>query len=280
MGIVAEIERSLARQREHDQADGLSELRTSTMTHLVWAPPRWLERAQRTLAGLVEQHPARTIFLVPEPGRRDEVEATASRLEFTVAGAAHEVVAEVVEIRLRGTPRKHPASVVLPLLRSDLPVFCRWRGEPAFGASELDELVELCDRLVVDSNEWRRIPAAYGELCGLFEQAAVSDIAFSRSLPWRARLAEHWPGIAGIERLRVEGPRADSLLVAGWLRSRLDRHVTLTRRDAPTIRTIAVDGQQIAEPFGQAATGSELLSAELDVFSRDRIYEAAVHAAL
>jgi hypothetical protein len=94
------------------------------------------------------------------------------------------------------------------------------------------------------------------------------------------RLAEHWPGIAGIERLRVEGPRADSLLVAGWLRSRLDRHVALTRRDAPTIQAIAVDGRQIAEPFGQAATGSELLSAELDVFSRDRVYEAAVHAAL
>ncbi len=279
MGVVAEIERQLATERARDETDGMSELRTSTMTHLVWAPPRWLERARTTLAGLAERHPARTILLVPEPGRRDAVEATASRLEFALAGVAHEVVAEVVEIRLRGNPRKHPASVVLPLLRSDLPVFCRWRGEPAWGASELEQLVELCDRFVVDSSEWRRLPAAYGELDGLFADTAVSDIAFARSLPWRVRLAERWPGIAAIERVRIEGPRADSLLIAGWLRSRLDRHVVLTRRDAPSLRAVAVDGKPLAEPFGMTLTGSELLSAELDVFSRDRVYEAAVRAA-
>ena len=68
-------------------------------------------------------------------------------------------------------------------------------------------------------------------LAELFDRVAVSDIAFSRTLPWRRRLAELWPGIGTIEKLRVEGPRADAELVAGWLRSRLKRDVALTRRE-------------------------------------------------
>ena len=37
----------------------------------------------------------------------------------------------MIELRLRGSAAHHPGSIVLPLLVSDLPVFCRWRGEPA-----------------------------------------------------------------------------------------------------------------------------------------------------
>ena len=111
----------------------------------------------------------------------------------------------------------------------------------------------------------------------LFDSVAVSDIAFSRTLPWRRRLAELWPEIGGIEKLRVEGPRADAELVAGWLRSRLKRDVTLTRRNAPEVRAMWVDGEPVESP-GELLNGSELLSAELDQFGRNAVYEAAVRA--
>ena len=88
-----------------------------------------------------------------------------------------------------------------------------------------------------------------------------------------------WPGIATIEKLRVEGPRADAELVAGWLRSRLKREVALTRRDAETIQAIWVDGEAVG-PAGDLLSSSELLSRELDQFGRDPVYEAAVLAAL
>ena len=42
MGVVADIERRLARLRSAQEDDGVPELRTSTMTHVVWAPPAWL----------------------------------------------------------------------------------------------------------------------------------------------------------------------------------------------------------------------------------------------
>lgn len=257
----------------------MPELRTSTMTHIVWCPPEWHAKARVTLAGLAERHPARTIFLIPQSGRKSEVVARAELKGFQLPGMAHEVLSEVIQIRLHGDAVHHPGSIITPLLVSDLPVFCRWRGEPIWGSGELEEILGVTDRLVVDSSEWRRPPAAYAELASLFQRTAVSDIAFSRSLQWRRRLADLWPGIASITKLRVEGPRADAELIAGWLRSRLKREVSLTRRNAESIQAIWVDGDAVV-PAGDLLSSSELLSGELDQFGRDPVYEAAVRAVL
>jgi glucose-6-phosphate dehydrogenase assembly protein OpcA len=278
VGVVAEVERKLARQRCQQEADTLPELRTSTMTHVVWAPPKWVARAKRVLAGLAERHPSRTIILVPSPGRRSAVEAHATIRDFEVPGG-REVLSEVIELRLHGDAAKHPASVVLPLLISDLPAFCRWRGEPDWGSQALAELVDVCDRLVVDSSEWSRLPAAYADLSGLFERAAVSDIVWRRTLAWREALAARWPGIRSIERLTVEGPKADAHLLAGWLRSRLRREVAVTRRSSELVTGVRVDGEPVEPPTGKELSRSDLLSAELDTLARDPVYEAAVRAA-
>jgi hypothetical protein len=75
-------------------------------------------------------------------------------------------------------------------------------------------------------------------------------------------------------------PRADALLLAAWLRSRLRREVALTRRNADLVTTVLVDGEPIEPtPRSGTPTGSDLLSAELDTLSRDTLFEAAVHAA-
>jgi glucose-6-phosphate dehydrogenase assembly protein OpcA len=279
MAVVAEIERKLARRRCEQEADGMPDLRTSTMTHLVWAPPEWFARAKRVLDGLAERHPARTIFLVPLPGRGSDIEAEVSVRAFGADGG-RTMISEVVVIRLHGKASRHPASLVLPLLISDLPVFCRWRGSPDWGGTALEELVEVADRLVVDSSEWRgRLPRAYTELARRFDRVAASDIAWRRALPWRVALAARWPGIARARTLTVEGPRADALLLAGWLRSRLRRELTLTQRAADAVQAVRIDGDPVERPPEPPATGSDLLSAELDVYARDPVYEAAVRAA-
>lgn len=277
MGVVAEIERKLARTRCRQEADATPELRTSTMTHVVWAPPNWVAPAKRVLAGLAERHPSRTILLVPLPGRRSAVEADATIRDFEIPGG-REVLSEVIEVRLRGDAANHPASIVLPLLISDLPAFCRWRGRPDWRSEALGEIVDVCDRLVVDSSEWSGLPAAYGALARLFPRAAVSDIAWRRTLPWRAVLASRWPEIRSIERLWVKGPQSDAQLLAGWLRSRLRRDVALTRSSAENTTSVRVDGEPVQAPLGKALSASDLLSAELDTLARDPIYEAAVKA--
>jgi glucose-6-phosphate dehydrogenase assembly protein OpcA len=277
MGVVAEIEDKLARLREKASSGGAPVLRTSTMTHLAWAPPAWLPKARATLAGLRDRHPARTILLVPEPRRETAITAKVGLYAVEIEGL-RDAYAEVIEVKLRGAAVEHPASIVLSLLISDLPVFCRWRGEPDWESPQLDELLGVIDRLVVDSSEWRGLPAGYERLAQLFDRVAVSDIAFSRTLAWRARLAERWPEIRAMSRLSVQGPKADALLLAGWLRSRLQREIVLSWRGAETVTAVRIDGESIVPPIGELESGSDLLSGELDVFGRDPIFEGAVRA--
>ena len=279
MSVVTDVERQLGELREQEAADGTPDLRTSVMTHVAWAPPKWADAARRTLAGLDERHPSRTILLFPEPRAKTGIDVTVSMRCFAMAGVTREVCSEVIELRLGGKRAQAPASIVRPLLISDLPTFCRWRGEPPWGEPELEQLVGVCDRLVVDSSEWTGVPAAYEQLALLFDRVAVSDIAWGRARDWRGRLAALWPGIKKAERLSVTGPKADALLLAGWLRSRLRREVALTRRSAKELTRVAVDGVAVDAPLGGPPTASDLLSAELDLFGRDPIYEASVKVA-
>ena len=270
---ISAIERALAEERPEGA------LRTSVMTHLVWAPQKWLQAAERTLAGLSERHPSRTVLLTPAPRRKDGIDAKVDVREFRVEGSSRCVASEVIELMLKGRRFEAPASIAVPLLISDLPVFCRWRGEPPWEAQELEELVGVVDRLVVDSSEWTGLPGSYDRLADLFDRVGVSDIAWTRTLPWRARLAGLWPDIRLAGSIEVTAPLSDALLLVGWLRSRLRKHVELVHRPGRSIRRVAIDGTRIAPPDAEALSPSDLLSENLDVFGRDPIYEAAVRAA-
>jgi Glucose-6-phosphate dehydrogenase subunit N-terminal domain/Glucose-6-phosphate dehydrogenase subunit C-terminal domain len=262
-------------------SDSHSNLRTSVMTHTAWVPKNWLDAARGALAGLAEAHPSRTILLVPDPqAERDAIDARLSVYCFDLPGETRNICSEVVELHLSGSRATAPASVVEPLLISGLPVFSRWRGRPPFGSQEFGQMIHVVDRLIVDSAEWDDHSGDYGELLTCFDQTAVSDIAFRRSLRWRALLAELWPGIVDVKTLAVTGPTADALLLAGWLRSRLDREIALEHVEADELHSVSVDGDAVGLPRGDAPEPSQLLSAELDQFGRDSIYEAAVRAAL
>ena len=274
---VLEVERELAGLRDASTQEGQPpNQRTSVMTHLAWVPADWEEAAERTLAGLAEQHPSRTIILFPRPENDDGLDMDASVQCFAFGKQA--VCAEVIRVRLCGETAKHPASVVVPLLVADLPVFCRWRGRPEFD-EVFDELVGVADRLIVDSTEWPSdtLSRSYGELARRFDRTAVSDIAWERTERWRREIAAAWP-FEGRE-LSVTATRAQALLLAGWLRSRLGHDVELEHEPAEILTGVYVDGRQVDAPVGEPPPPSDLLSHQLDRFTRDPIYEAAARAA-
>jgi hypothetical protein len=273
---IGELEHQLACLR--DANDGTF-MRTSVMTHLAWVPEEWLGKALDTLHALEERHPSRTIVITPRQGQEHSIDAHVSLTCFKLPGTERHVCTEVIELSLAGTAANAPASVVLPLLIPDLPVFLRWRGRPDFDAVQWQQLTGVADRLIVDSTEWPDVPEAYRGLEAVFDEIAASDIAWARTGRWRALLASLWPEIAKVERIRVRGTAAQAHLLRGWLVSRLHHAIELEVDEAELLEGVDLDGEPAPFPKGQAPPSSELLSDELDRYGRDPIYEAAVHAA-
>jgi Glucose-6-phosphate dehydrogenase subunit len=258
---IEEIENALADLRLRVGHGGAPDLRTSVLTHMAWVPQEWQAAATETLAGLGEQHPSRTLLLFPQPEEGDRLTAKVFLECHPLEGEERKLCNEVVELGLGGPRSEAPASVAMPLLLPDLPVFIRWRGRPAFRTEQFGQMLAIVDRLIVDSAEWPDVPGAYAELEQFFAIAAVSDIAWRRTLPWREALARDWPELPD----RIAGPPAEAALLAGWLRSRAG--VEVAREPADDI------------PYAEELDPSALLSEELDVFGRDEVYEDAAKTA-
>jgi hypothetical protein len=274
-----DVDSALARLRAQMAADAPS-MRTSVMTHIAWVPHGWREPARAALEGMAERHPSRTILLFPEPHADDNrIDARAEVERWEVPDTDRGLVTEVVELTLRGARAQAPASVVEPLLISDLPVFLRWRGEPPWDAPELEQLVAVTDRLIVDSTEWEDLPKPYSRLSELFPRCAASDIAWARTSRWRSHLATLWPGIADVQTVRVRGTAAQAWLLCGWLRSKFVRNeIVLEHEPADTLEGVALDGDTVPLPPGSPPAPWDVLSDELDRFTADPVYEAAVLA--
>jgi glucose-6-phosphate dehydrogenase assembly protein OpcA len=269
---VDEIERRLG---ELDAED--AEHRTSVLTHMVWVPPEWARAVERVMEGLGPRVPSRTLILHPDPkAAADRLDARIEHHCFPEVGES--ICAEVVHLWLRGGTVRVPGSVVVSLLLPDLPAFLRWRGKPPFGKPEFEELVEVADRLIVDSCEWTGLPRAYDRIAEVFDRITVSDLAWARTLRWRAGLADLWPEIKQARTLHVTGRKGEAHLLGGWLRSRLRKDLTVRHTEARLIRRVEVDGRPVRPARLPAASASDLLSEQLEVFGRDPVYEAAVRA--
>ena len=277
LASISDIDAELARLRT-DPDSGDPYQRTSVMTHLAWVPGEWVEAAEDVLAGLAERHPSRTIVLVPDPEADDALEASVEVDRFP-SGQGRDVAVETIRLRLCGERAAAPASVVQPLLLPDLPVFLRWRGVPPCGEGPFEQLVDVVDRLIVDSTEWPGLPGPYAQLTQIFDRVVVSDIAWARTSRWRPQLASLWPGIADVKTIEIEGTEAQANLLAGWLRSRLGHDVELRHKQSDRLVGVKVDGEPAPFPPGDPPDPADLLSDELDRFTRDRVYEDAVRAA-
>ncbi len=277
---LRELERDLAELRVASAEPGEApRMRASVMTHIAWVPERWVEAATDTLAGLAERHPSRTIMLIPRP--EDEHDILDGEVDFRCfvrGGERREVCSEVITMRLCGRRAQAPASVVMPLLVSDLPVFLRWRGPLPFDAPELQQLVGVADRLVLDSREWPDAERDLGRLPELFDRIAVSDISWARTERWRAAVADLWPKVADASVMRVAGPKIEAELLRAWLASRLQRKVELRLEPAGEIELVEVNGLDCHPLRAIVGTSSDLLSDQLELYSRDRIFEEAVRS--
>jgi glucose-6-phosphate dehydrogenase assembly protein OpcA len=222
-----------------DSEDGIRvRTRTSVLTLVVVAPrPEIVQRAMAAVSTLASRHPSRAVILSssdPDGPSHFEAHVYAS-CQLPQRGSS-EICTEEILIKVGGELAQHLSSTVAPLLIHDLPVVLWWPDDVPFGRPDFEELADECDRLFVDSGQFRgnglqrlssMADAVYGGL-------VVHDVSWMRLMLWRELLAscfDHPLLIRELKQLRsirvdVARPGSDvrlarAVLFVGWLMARL-----------------------------------------------------------
>ncbi|HEV8516547.1 MAG TPA: glucose-6-phosphate dehydrogenase assembly protein OpcA [Candidatus Limnocylindrales bacterium] len=214
--------------------------RTSVLTLLVEAArPETVDRAMDAINTLAGRHPSRAIVLAPgDPDGPPTIEAQIFAQCRLADRGAGEACTEQILLRCGGEIVQHLTGVVAPLLIHDLPVVVWWPDDPPIGTHPFRELMEMCDRVLVDSGTFRddgtRRLSALAAVVGA-GQPVVHDVGWMRLTLWRELLAglfDHpllLPELVHARSLRIDVSRpADTFriskaaLFAGWLAAMLD----------------------------------------------------------
>jgi glucose-6-phosphate dehydrogenase assembly protein OpcA len=224
-----------------DTLGGQPVVRACVLNLIAYAPSQDVaHRINEVISQVSGRHPSRSIIMVAERGARSaRLQASISAHCQIAPEGGKRVCSEQITLRASGPAIDELHGTVLPLLVPDLPVFLWWHDEPPLTGHLFRELLETCDRLVVDSAafEPERATSALVGLQQLVEEGgvAVSDLSWSRLSHWRELVAQFFDAPSGrqyldrLDRVEVEiGPRhgrepdfTAGLLLAGWLASRL-----------------------------------------------------------
>src|SRR6202165_5314627 len=178
-------------------------------------------------------NPSPTVILLAHPPREaDKLEAEVSAQERTESG--HRVTTERVLLHAHGEPARHLASLAAPLLIPDLPVILWWPGRPEFDSPLFNDLCELADRLIVDTDEGfdeTDLTRLLGVARRTTAQASIGDLNWARLIAWRHTAAQFFdmPGmlarLAHVQGVSIfhgsDGSMAQARLLGGWMRSRM-----------------------------------------------------------
>ena len=236
------LDRELARLRRaavaHARERGQTLARASVLNLVVYAEREvHARRAARTVADLALRHPSRAIVLLGDRGRDGVVASVQLHCHVSESDGAQPVLYEQILARVRGDFDERVASVVIPLLVPDLPVFLWWTGTPPSDARHLDDLVTLADRFIIDSADFARADRTLPEVARLARhRVAITDLNWARLTHWRELIAQFFdvptwrPFLDGITGIRagfavdMDGRDihpSQALLLLGWLASRL-----------------------------------------------------------
>jgi glucose-6-phosphate dehydrogenase assembly protein OpcA len=186
--------------------------------------------------------PSRALVLIANRTSTEaKLEAKVSTLcQEESRGGAKRVCGEQVTIEASGSQVETAASAIEPLVVPDVPVFLWWKDIPHEDDKLFNRLVELSDRVVIDSLVFDRPHQDLKRLAQIItarrQYLLVSDVNWGRLTSWRNLIAGFWdvadyrPHLDALDHVLIEFDPPDAasgeiaaqaLLVAGWLASRL-----------------------------------------------------------
>jgi glucose-6-phosphate dehydrogenase assembly protein OpcA len=218
-------------------------MRASTLNLIAIAEtPQDAERIEATVSGLTEFTPSRTVILVrsgaPKGGG---LGVRVSVHEHGLGKGQAAIRFESVTIAAKRGSDDLLASITSPLLVPELPDFL-WvpRGEIA-GNTLLNNLLEIADRVIVDTSRLEDPGINLHFLAGLAQEPKpapkATDLVWARLTSWRQLIAQFFdqsstqPCLDCIDEVTILYGTSDAegrtgltagLLIAGWLATRLE----------------------------------------------------------
>jgi glucose-6-phosphate dehydrogenase assembly protein OpcA len=192
------------------------------LTLVVVAEEHRVAEAEEAASAAAEVHPCRLLIVV-----RRHIDAPVPRLDAEVLIGGRLGPGEGVVMRMYGRLGLHAESVVLPLLAADAPVVTWFHGEAPERLCT-DALGVIADRRITDA-AMAPDPVESLRMRANDYAPGDTDLAWTRSTPWRATLASALDSVSGRrgEQVRVIGGEvqgdpgsATAQLIAGWLSAR------------------------------------------------------------
>ena len=226
-------------------------VRTSVLNFVICAPDiESAQHASRLLRELSSTHLARVTLVILDSGNTapPNISTWVTLRCFSIFSDLMRHCFEQTTILTIGTAVRSVANIIQPLLKPDLPVYLWWLGDPPDDDTIFRSLVELSNRVIVDSTSFFNPEQDIQTLAALFQanpNCALSDLNWGRITPWRQLaaqffdVAEYRPYLAGITSIEIEHAAAPiairmrteegdvspnptrALLLAGWLKDRL-----------------------------------------------------------
>lgn len=240
--------------RSKGEGDARASVMRACVLNLILYSTRTDDRAgiDALLDEVTAGHPCRALVLVADRSATEaRLAANVSTRCQLVARGATQVCREQITIEAGGAAVETVASAVAPLLVPDVPVFLWWKDIPNGDDKLFSRVVEMADRVVVDSACSSEPHIDLGRFAQLIARQGAalraSDLNWSRLTSWRAVIAHFWdvpdyrPHLDAVDRIRIDydplpgAPAeisAQALLIAGWLASRLGWEVEASSVDA------------------------------------------------
>jgi len=229
------------------------QVRTSVLNLVICTPDiETAQRASKILRELSSTHLARVTLLILDSGEHapSSLHAWVTLRCFSMISDLMRHCFEQATILASGSAVRSIANIIQPLLKPDLPVYLWWLGDPP-GRDDptFIGLVDISSRMIVDSTSFFNPEQDISTLSAFFDTApecALSDLNWGRITPWRQLISqffdvsEYRSYLAGVTSIEIEhavAPLASqmrtdlgdvspnparALLLAGWLKERLD----------------------------------------------------------
>jgi glucose-6-phosphate dehydrogenase assembly protein OpcA len=156
------------------------------------------QEASDLLDAVTLRHPCRAILAVRQDKGDASLEAWVSaRCHVTDAKTHKQICCEQITVRGEGVGTSEMASVVIPLLVSDLPVLMWWHPDK-LDQDKLQPFLDSIDKLIFDSDGQAEnlqlfkavLDILNSKRANQFSRKLVcSDLNWRRSLPWREAIA-------------------------------------------------------------------------------------------